>query len=1057
MVAPLLFVSGACALVYQTVWLRELRHVFGGSTAATAAVLAVFLGGLGLGASRLGRRAESSPSPLAFYGRLELWISVLAAASLALLFAIRAFYVWVGGSPVLGAGGATVLRLLLTVVVLGPVTFLMGGTLPAAARAVETHEDEGRGATATLYGLNTLGAVAGVGLSTFWLIEHFGHRTTLLGTTVVNMAAAMLAIRLAQRRSPASGSAASADAERAGPPGAALIPRWLVLAVAGASGFVFLLMELVWYRMLSPVLGGSTYSFGLILAVALFGIGSGGWVYAAFARRRPRPQALALSCAFLAAALAFPFFLGDRVAFFALHIRPLGQLGYSWQLVAWLLPAILVLFPAAFVSGVQFPLLIAFLGAGERRVGNDVGQAYAWNTVGAIAGSLLGGMGLLTLLSATGSWRLGAGVMALAALALVFPRLGTGPTPERRIFRTAGGALAAVAGLVILSGLRFAQGPTAVWRETGIGAGRAAMVSGPLQRRAWEHSTRRQLLWQVDGRESTVGAQYGTGLGFTTNGKADGHIYVDAPTQVMAGLVGAAVHPAPRRGLVIGLGTGSTGGWLASVPAIERVDIIELEPAVARVARAASLVNNDVLNNPKAHLSFGDGREWLLAGHERYDLIVSAPSHPYRAGVAGLFTRDFYRAVEGRLEPGGLFLQWMQLYEVDAATVRSVCATMAAVFPAITTWQTREGSDLLLVGSREPLRWDAERLRRTLSEEPFRSALAGAWRAEGLEGFLAGFVAEDDLIREIALEDPGAVNTDDRNVIEFRAARSVGRGSERLADQIRDAARTRGLDRPALVGVDWTAVEEQRMVRSAWLTGSVPSWLWLSPEQRIRGQSVLLHARGDLPGAERAWTVDAGEPAGPHEISARAEMLAFAGKPEAARWIAELRSRLPVEADAIEARWLATTSHREDAIALLERALIGYRRDPWASPSVMGRSLDLAFELATAPAGEASGGSAARLDAALSEPFAGLSLEERRLRLRVEVDKLQGGRDCSARLGVFEPFVPWEATFLEWRLECYGEDHPLSARARRDLSDYRAAEAAPFGLPAGSGARQATR
>ena len=169
----------------------------------------------------------------------------------------------------------------------------------------------------------------------------------------------------------------------------------------------------------------------------------------------------------------------------------------------------------------------------------------------------------------------------------------------------------------------------------------------------------------------------------------------------------------------MGLGTGSTAGWLADVPGIERVDVVELEPAVAEVARRCAAVNRDALANPKLRLFFGDAREHLLTTRERYDLVVSEPSNPYRAGIASLFSRDFYRAVGTRLEEGGLFLQWVQAYEVHAGSIRSVYATLAAEMPAVETWQTLPG-DLMLVSSRAPLRHDLARLGARIREEPFR-------------------------------------------------------------------------------------------------------------------------------------------------------------------------------------------------------------------------------------------------------------------------------------------------------------------------------------------------
>lgn len=299
--APLLFGSGLCALIYQTVWMRQFRLLFGASTAATAATLAVFMGGLGLGGWLLGRRVERHPRPVALYGALEMAIGVLAAASTGFMMAARWLYLATGGSQAIGVHGATVVRLLLAVLVLGPVTVLMGATMPAAARAVTTVSDSGRSRVAVLLGVNTLGAVLGVILSTFVLLETLGSQDTLNAAAVLNVVIGLVALRLGRPR--AAPAPAAADVAPEAEPVAATGPEraatsWAVVGLSAAVvGFAFMVMELVWYRMLGSILGGSTYTFGLILAVALLGIGLGGGLYAFVGRGRPTSlAALSLTC-----------------------------------------------------------------------------------------------------------------------------------------------------------------------------------------------------------------------------------------------------------------------------------------------------------------------------------------------------------------------------------------------------------------------------------------------------------------------------------------------------------------------------------------------------------------------------------------------------------------------------------------------------------------------------------------------------------------------------------------------------------------------------------------
>src|SRR3954452_22237716 len=387
----LLFGSGFCALLYQTVWLRQFRLIFGASTAASAAVLAIFMAGLGGGGIVLGERVERSRNPLAMYGGLEIGVAISAGLTPLLFLAVRTAYLAMGGS--FGMPGFLVapVRLILAALVLAIPTFLMGGTLPAAARAAESDDDPERSSVAVLYGINTLGAVAGTLVSTFYLLEHFGNRFTLIGAALFNAFVGLTALLMADRshdeRGVGSGEwGVGADSPASplllsdSPPPTphsqaptAIIDERFIYGAAAVVGFAFLLMELVWYRLLTPLLGGTTFTFGLILAVALLGIGSGSFVYSIGRRRRATVGGFAICCALEAVFLAVPLALGDRIALLALLLRNLGGIGFHGYVIGWSAVAGLTVFPAAFLSGLQFPLLISLLGTGRERVARHVG------------------------------------------------------------------------------------------------------------------------------------------------------------------------------------------------------------------------------------------------------------------------------------------------------------------------------------------------------------------------------------------------------------------------------------------------------------------------------------------------------------------------------------------------------------------------------------------------------------------------------------------------------------------------------------------------------------
>jgi len=401
-VGLLLFGSGFCALVYQIGWLREFRLIFGASTAASAAVLAIFIGGLGVGSLLLGPRADRQARPLLFYSNLEATIAICAALSPFLLALVRTIYIASGGSARLGMTLATSGRLALSALVLAVPTLAMGGTLPAAARAVTRAGDTRRQDVASLYALNTIGAVAGSMIATFWMLELWGTRRTMWLAAGLNLLVAVAARQVDRKWAGAAGEAGMAAEDPALPAPPALpadsvadLPVFALVASA-TVGFAFFLLELIWYRLLGPLLGGSVFTFGLVLGVALAGIGAGGLLYALVAGdRRASLTGFAASSLLEAAAVAATYAFGDRVATLALVLLPLQSAGFAAHVAGWTIVTMIVVLPPALVAGYQFPLLIALFGHGRERVGSHVGYAYAANTAGAIVGSLAGGFGLL--------------------------------------------------------------------------------------------------------------------------------------------------------------------------------------------------------------------------------------------------------------------------------------------------------------------------------------------------------------------------------------------------------------------------------------------------------------------------------------------------------------------------------------------------------------------------------------------------------------------------------------------------------------------------------------
>jgi spermidine synthase len=531
--------------------------------------------------------------------------------------------------------------------------------------------------------------------------------------------------------------------------------------------------------------------------------------------------------------------------------------------------------------------------------------------------------------------------------------------------------------------------------------------------------------------ESSVAMTQLDGYAFLVNGKVDGHVRGDAPTQVMGGLLGAILHPRPARALVIGLGTGSSAGWLGAVPTMERVDVIELEPAVVRVARESARVNHDALENPRIHLHFGDAREALLVSRERYDVIFSEPSNPYRAGVSSLFTQEFYRAVASRLGDDGVFLQWLQAYEIDGQALHTAFATIASVFPVVETWTTGPG-DLVLVASARGIVHDAAALRDRLAIEPYRTALARAWRVTSLEGFLAHFVAGNGLARAIRAGEGEYLNTDDRTLLEFAFARSAGRGG--LVDgDLLAAARERGEDQPEVRGgpVDWTLVADERMAVGVAEGTKATAPPGASSEQIRRGDAYTRYALRDPIGVIATWQSQPRAPVTLLELEMLGEAFAEVGDPRALPLIERLRALEPIEADAILGRLHARRGSWAEAREAIAAAFERYHEDPWPEPRLLRRALDeVALPLAKDP------GFARRLYAILGTPFALRMLEADRLRARVDLaTRGDFAGLCVEALAPFEPDVPWGDS-LVLRARCYrAAGDPRAARAEHDVEE----------------------
>ncbi len=1020
----LIFVSGVCSLVFQVAWMREFHLLFGGRGEATAVVLAVFMGGIGFGGVYWGGKFDSTVHKSRAYGWLELSIATSTAVTPWAIDISRYLYVAMGGESSIGTIGALVFRCLCSLLVLGLPTFLMGGALPAATACINRGRESYQDRVALLYGLNTMGAVIGCWMTTFAFLESLGTRNSLWLACGANFLVGMCILICLPVASelyrPSSGDVV------AGGHSPSLCISTMVLAFV--FGFCFFIMEIVWNRLLGPLLGGTTYSFGLILTVALFGLGTGS-LLSIFLSRRWKPAIVRVLTTGIVEALllAAAFALGDNVPVWIAQ-KQASVHSEADQMLLWMVAAAIVVLPTAIISGFQLPLLVGLSGQGSLRVATHVGRVFAANTLGAIAGSLAGGLILMPLLGANGLWQ-------ATVIILVICNVGISLALAKSI------RLTSLAFMFILAILSFvcicADGPTAVWRHSQIGSGMVVKPSNwlPNETQRWKNSLKRRIIWERDGVESCVAIAVTDSLSFIIDGEADGNACHDAGTQIGLGLIGPILNQSCSSALIVGLGTGESAGWLAKLDTIKSVDVVEIEPVISKMAEMCERVNCECLRNDKVHLSYGDAREFLQTNSRQFDLVVSEPSNPYRAGIATLFTREFYRSVKGRLTNNGLFVQWLQAYEVDVNDMMIVLRTLRETFPHVEVWRT-ETRDLMLVCKVKPSdKYDNAVVQSSLRDPHIADGMKKAWQITDLAGFAAHYVCGVKTVDLLIAETPNVINTDDRNLLEFGFAKSRGVKTAFTAGDVLKKARAIHDDVPfANAEVDVETLTLRRIAMNS-LFNEIELGAHGSSSERVRSnlKAVAAYMQGDFEQVVNVFHQFNCDTECPISCRMYAHAFAEVGLLPPPSLLLALDKFNPVDSMLIQAilNWQCKRSDRvtQSLSAAFDRMSI----DPWATPKLIRRILDIA-----ASAGFEDAGTAAKLFTRLSQPLAMYRCELERRLVSFDLATCLGDEEIVQALCPFEPAVPWEEFVLEQRVLTYGRlDTMQKHQANQDLLQYR--------------------
>lgn len=731
------FLSGLAALIYQTAWTRQFAFVFGTSELAVASVLAAYMAGLALGAVVAGRLAHRIRRPILVYGVLELAIGLTALAVPWGVAGATRLYVAVFGAQGAPAdeGGllSALFYLVCSFVILLVPTSLMGASLPLLARHAVRREAEIGRRVAHLYATNTAGAVAGTVLTGFVLLPTFGLAATVWIAVGVNLAVFAVAAALARVAPPVDDAARTPAKADTRDPNSWVLP---LICISGAVSFTY---EVLWTRLLGHVLGGSVYAFATMLSTFLLGIAIGSWLASGRLTSDRGTAATAFAWAQVGTGLlSLAAYLGiDSTPGWVESIAGRHDLRLLFD--AGIAAAILL--PGTLCIGATFPLAVRILARGQNEASQASARVYSWNTLGAITGAV--GAGFFLIPAIGFAWTLAIAVATNAGLALA---TGLRAQPRPR--------LAMAASLLLLAGLAITQ-PSPPWQVLRM-AGIASQVK------------QARVVYYGVGRSATVILQNSVeGWQLSSNGLAEAQISrpgVRSGRYTMVRWMSnlpAWGRPHAKSIFIVGFG----GGLVVEAvpPNFEKISVVELE---SEIIAASELIADrrrmDPLADPRLELIVNDARGALLLTKERYDAIVSQPSHPWTAGSSHLYTREFFHLVREHLADDGVFVQWMGLGFIDEALFKTLIATLQDVFPHVRVYRPSRGG-LLFTAS--PVPFEPEREAGPILETA--SHLVAELGVRSSADIVAHMLLDDSASRAFARG--AAINTDDRNILQMKS------------------------------------------------------------------------------------------------------------------------------------------------------------------------------------------------------------------------------------------------------------------------------------------------
>jgi spermidine synthase len=792
----LFFASGCAALIYEVIWLQMLQLVIGLTSLSLGILLGTFMGGMCIGSLLLPRLISVKMHPLRVYAILELLIGIFGLIILYGMPLISNIYTGMAGY---GLFGSVLIRSLIAAICILPPTILMGATLPAISRWVETTPD-GISWMGFFYGGNTFGAVAGCLISGFYLLRVFDVTVATFVAFFMNLVIALAAMYIARITSHNYDQSGKLSGQ---PVSFRSVAVYVTIAL---SGMAALGSEVIWTRLLSIMMGSTVYTFSIILAAFLLGLGIGSGSGAYLSRIIKRP-ALALGiCQFLLIlAIAWTTYLiTQRLPFRTVNLSKLPDAWYLFRNdLAWCLMAVV---PSAILWGASFPLALAAIATPGKDPGRLVGGVYAANTIGAITGSLLFSMIGIPVLGTAVSQKLLVAISATAAILMITYHQFTHNSSGASVIKKPVSLLslrfsAIIAAILILGSLIIINIKTIPWGAVAYGRYMSTYnnLEGIAKTLPEEPNETIKSLYVGEGLNGSVAVtETSTGIKqFHSIGKVQASTDpMDMRLQRMLGHLSGLLTEKPESVLVVGCGAGITAGSFLTYPEVKKIVICDIESLIPQlVTPMFSMVNYGItdgirktnphiVNGKEVKVEYDDGRHFIRTTDEKFDIISSDPIDPWGKGAGALYTQEYFALCKSHLKPGGTMSLWIPLYQGSTESVKSMITTFFKVFTDGIIWSNDNngtGYDVVLFGQKDSAQINIEQLNTRFNREDYvqvRQSLADvgfyslqdllvtyAGRARDMKDWMSGaLINTDKNMRLSYLSGLAANNYDQENI-----------------------------------------------------------------------------------------------------------------------------------------------------------------------------------------------------------------------------------------------------------------------------------------------------